>query len=400
MLEFTRTFKFKLMKFTCEQSVLDEMLDLVGRAVPTRATHPILSCVLFNAVDGCLSLTGFDQSLGINLTFPVEIKQEGFAAIPAKLLNEIVSKLPKGSITLEEQDLAVTLTCSSGKYQLQAMQPEEFPQLPSINDTGTKVNLDSYDLSTGIKNTIFSASPEEAKQVLNGIHFTFSKGMLEFAATDGHRLAIATVNDDKYQQLELPINESEPSDNFKVTLPVRALVEMERMLPKVNTPIVLTFAENQVMVQMTDSDLSEEKILTARTLDGLYPAYRQLLPPTFKRTIVVDRRALIATTERLNIFADKKANTCKCSISQESQQLTFSIDTRDVGNCEEKLSAQITGDSIDMAFNIKYLLDVLRVVTTENVEIQANEVLAPVILRPVGGSTNAQFLVMPVQLRG
>jgi DNA polymerase-3 subunit beta len=333
-------------------------------------------------------LTAFDLSLGIRTSFAAEVTGGGSFTIPAKLLNDIVSRLPDGEITLEDEagETVAYLTCSSGSYQVRGMGPEEFPELPAI-EAGTILKLPPEALIEGLKGTLFATSPDEAKQVLAGVHLKVLQDCLEFAATDGHRLAVVQTANEKGEG-------EETEEEFEVTVPAKALREVERMLVmrQWTEPVTLHFEQGQVVFEWADQRL------TTRTLEGQYPAYRQLIPPSFERQITLERRSLLAAVERIAVFADQKNNILKCSIDEENQEITLSVDAKDVGCGKESMPAQISGDSIDIAFNVKYLIDILKTAQSPEIQLQLNGALAPVIFQPLGG-VNATFLVMPVQLR-
>lgn len=378
------------MKLVCSQSDLNANLSLVSRAVPSRPTHPVLANVLLVADEENqrVSLTAFDLSLGIRTSFAAEVTGGGSFTIPAKLLNDIVSRLPDGEITLEDEagDTVAYLTCSSGSYQVRGMGPEEFPELPAI-EAGTILKLPPEALIEGLKGTLFATSPDEAKQVLAGVHLKVLQDCLEFAATDGHRLAVVQTANEKAQA-------EETDEEFEVTVPAKALREVERMLVmrQWTEPVTLHFEQGQVVFEWADQRL------TTRTLEGQYPAYRQLIPPSFELQITLERRSLLAAVERIAVFADQKNNILKCSIDEENQEVTLSVDAKDVGCGKESMPAQISGYSIDIAFNVKYLIDILKTAQSPEIQLQLNGALAPVIFQPLGG-VNATFLVMPVQLR-
>lgn len=376
------------MKFTCDQSVLSETLGLVNRAVPNRAVHPVLTCVLVNAEasQDTISLTSFDLSLGVNVAFAANVERGGTAAVPAKLLNEIVSKLPKGEVTLEyDADSMISLTSLSGTYRVRCMNAEEFPALPEITN-GTQVTLNPTELRAGLQGTLFSVASDEAKQVLNGVHLTISESVLEFASTDGHRLAMVTI-----------ANEGITDVSLNVTVPLKTLIEVEKILYKATEPVTINFSEEQLILTVNEPNQSRKKI-TTRTLVGKYPDYHVLIPPTFERKVIVDRLMILATIERISAYAKKPTDPCKCIISSDEQELILSIDEKETGDAKETIPAQVSGENLEMAFNIKYLLDILRVAISSEIEICVNGALTPVVFKPVGDVTTS-FLVMPMQLR-
>ncbi|MEB3181056.1 MAG: DNA polymerase III subunit beta [Nostocaceae cyanobacterium] len=382
------------MKLVCSQSDLNTNLSLVSRAVPSRPTHPVLANILLKADAETKEvwLTAFDLSLGIRTSFPAEVESGGEIALPARLLNDIVSRLSDGQLTLDSQEgssgegLIATLTPSSGRYQVRAMGGEEFPELPVI-ENGQTLHISASALIEGLRGSLFSTSSDETKQVLTGVHLTVQQDSLEFAATDGHRLAVVeTTNerptDDEVEQLE-------------VTVPARALRELERMLgnrPDSEQPVTLYFDPGQVVFEW------QNQRLTSRTLEGQYPAYRQLIPRQFERHITIERKQFLSSLERIAVLADQKNNIVKVNIDSTAQEMTLSVEAQDVGSGQESISAQISGDDMIVAFNIKYLMEGLKALPSSEIQMHLNQPLTPVIFTPVGG-LKMTYLAMPVQLR-
>ncbi|MCF4969762.1 DNA polymerase III subunit beta [Nostoc sp. CMAA1605] len=385
------------MKLVCSQSDLSANLSLVSRAVPSRPTHPILANVLLqaDAQNNQVSLTAFDLSLGIRTSFNAEVWQEGAIALPAKLLVDITSRLPEGEITLDDEStdsnttgegLVVTLTPKSGQYQLRAMGAEEFPELPLIENTEA-IYISATALIEGLRGSLFATSADETKQVLTGVHLTVKQDTLEFAATDGHRLAVVETTNER------PLEEHE--QQLEVTVPARALRELERMLAHKaasDEPIALYLDQGQVVFAWANQRL------TSRTLEGQYPAYRQLIPRQFERQVTIERRQFLSTLERIAVLADQKNNIVKLSIDANEQKLTLSCEAQEMGSGRESMPAQITGTDIDIAFNVKYLMEGLKALSASEIQMHLNQELTPVIFTPLGG-LKMTYLAMPIQLR-
>lgn len=392
------------MKLVCDQSELNANLSLAIHAVPSRPTHPVLANVLFTAdtESDRVRIAAFDLSLGIRTGFSAQVEDGGEIALPAKLLNDIVSKLPNGEITLHHEggDAPFTVTSKSGQYyQMRGMSAEEFPELPEI-DTGKVVQLSAAALSEGLKGTLFATSGDETKQVLTGVHLRVSSEGLEFAATDGHRLAVVETlhpeeetEDGEDTDAEKPV--LAPTEEFEVTIPAIALRELERMLGKNAAGDIVSLKCDDVQVVF---ELGERQCLTSRKLEGSYPAYRQLIPHQFDNQMNVDRRQLLAALERIAVMADRKNNIVKFSLDTDNQQLSLSVEAADVGSGKEAMPAQISGESMEIAFNVRYVTESLRNLQASEVQIQLNTPTSPVILTPLGG-VKMTHLVMPVQIR-
>ncbi len=387
------------MKFVCTQHDLNINLSLVSRAVPTRPTHPVLANIKIEATSNpdLIRLTGFDLSLGIQTSFTAQVEEEGTLTLPAKLLNDIVAKLPSGDITLDDEagENLVTITSASGRYQVRGMSAEEFPELPSI-EQGETNQLSAAAFIDGLKGSLVACSQDESKQVLTGVYLKVEPERLEFAATDGHRLGIVEVYPTESETTEIASGAQEESahkGSFEVTVPAKALRELEKMLGsgQEGDRLGLQLEQGQVVFGWGD------RKLTTRTLEGKYPDYHLLLPKQFQRQITTDRKQLLSALERIAVLADQ-TNLVKFSIDSANQSIDISVESQDRGNGKESLSAQISGEDLDIAFNIKYLMDGLKTLPTQEITISLNGPLEPVILTPLGG-IKMTYLVMPVQLR-
>ena len=425
------------MKLVCVQSDLNANLSLVSRAVPSRPTHPVLANVLLiaDAQTQQVSLTAFDLSLGIRTSFSAHVETGGEITLPAKLLNDSVSRLPEGEITLDDEvgeppvPFRATITSTSGRYQVRGMGAEEFPELPVV-EKGEAIYLPAEALIEGLRGSLFATSADETKQVLSGVHLKVqpvsiserdSDYSLEFAATDGHRLAVAqfpslmeimpdthaswrseSTSPPQAPQLESR-GEEVHTDNLSeqsspallsVTVPGKALRELERMLGMRSSaePLALHFDQGQVVFEWANQRL------TSRILEGQYPAYRQLIPRQFERQISCERRQLLSALERIAVLADQKNNIVKFSIDSVNQELALSVEAQDVGSGRELMQAQISGEDIEIAFNIKYLIDGLKALQSSEIQMQLNTATSPVILTPLG-SFKMTYLIMPVQIR-
>jgi DNA polymerase-3 subunit beta len=383
------------MKFVCTQHDLNINLALVTRAVSTRPTHPVLANIKIEATadPDRIRLTGFDLSLGIQSSFIAQVGEEGTLTLPAKLLNDIVAKLPSGEISLDDEagENLVTITSASGRYQVRGMSAEEFPELPSI-EQGETNQLSAAAFIDGLKGSLIACSQDESKQVLTGVYLKVEPERLEFAATDGHRLGIVEVYPTESETTQIAAEPAQKG-SFEVTVPAKALRELEKMLGSMpeGDRLGLQLEQGQVVFGWGD------RKLTTRTLEGKYPDYRLLIPRQFQRQITVDRKQLLSALERIAVLSDQ-SNLVKFSIDSTQQSLDLSVESQDRGSGRESLTAQISGTDLDIAFNIKYLMDGLKTLPTQEITISLNGPLEPVILTPLGG-VKMTYLVMPVQLR-
>jgi len=380
------------MRLTCRQNHLATNLSLVSRAVASRPSHPILANIYLHAdtEHQLLGLKAFDLSLGIQVSFPAEVQESGAFTLPAKLLNDIVSRLPDEdvSIVIDQDSSMAMLTCGSGRYQLHGLPVEEFPELPEISDAGQLTYLPVEALISGLNGTLFATSTDEGKRVLTGVRLVANGETLEFAATDGHRLSVVETN-----FLEVDDASDAPvATTMEVTIPARALRELEKVLnQQTEGAIAVRFDEANMIFH------SANQTLVSRLLDGSYPNYRQLIPNRFERQVAVDRKLLINALERIGVL-DQKGNIVKVTIDANAQEIALSVDSPDVATGKESLPAQVSGEDIEIAFNVKYLLEGLKAISGTEVHIQLNTPTSPVILTPIS-AMKMTYLLMPVQIR-
>ena len=384
------------MKVVCSQSELNGALQLVSRAVATRPTHPVLANVLLTADAGSnrLSLTGFDLSLGIQTSLGASVETSGAITLLARLLGEIVSRLSSDSpvtLAVDEAGEQVQLTSLSGSYQMRGMSADDYPDLPMV-ESGMTLKLQPERLVQALKGTLFASSADEAKQLLTGVHLKFNQRALEAAATDGHRLAVLNV-DDALQ--DAAVTDAVDDQGFAVTLPSRSLREVERLMAswRSDEPVSLFCDRGQVVF------LAADQMVTSRTLEGTYPNYGQLIPDGFTRTFGMDRRALIAALERIAVLADQHNNVVKFSSQPEDGVVQISADAQDVGSGSESLPANLEGDAMQIAFNVRYLLDGLKAMGSDRIVLHCNAPTTPAVLRSDEASEAFTYLVMPVQIR-
>ena len=397
-----------IMKLVCSQTELSASLQLVSRAVAGRPTHPVLANVLLqaDAVTGRLSLTGFDLSLGIQTSLSAQVETSGAITLPARLFGEIVSRLPSDSpITLicapdQEQ---VELTSTSGSYQMRGMAAEDFPDLPLKQDSAP-IQLGVDALVKGLRGTLFASSGDEAKQLLTGVHLALEGNGLECAATDGHRLAVLHLTNTTADAVESTVDgigSEQDLEPFAVTVPARSLRELERLLSgrQSTEPVSLFCERGQVVFQCAN------EVLTSPSLEGTYPNYRQLVPASFTRSLVVDRRAFLASLERVAVLADQLNNVVRIHTDTQEGRVMIQADVQDVGRGSESLPAhRLEGDDLQIAFNVRYMLEGLKALAADTVILQANSATTPVVLAPYDREKEATdpaftYLVMPVQIR-
>jgi len=374
------------MKFSSPKSELANYLSFVSRAVSSRPMLAIMGNIYFFADQErqTLLLKAFDGSLGMTAEFTTTVLETGEFTLPARLLNDIVPRMPDADVKveLEKGSEQVSISCGSARYRLMGMPADEFPELPKIGTEGHTTVLPVEALLEGLRSTIFAVSTDETKKILTGVNLMAEREKMEFAATDGHRLSV----------LQTVVSDAEEMPEVQVIIPARTLRELEKMLDKQTEGVIaVQFDQTQIVFE------TAKQTLTSRLLDGNFPNYRQLLPKDFNRRVTVDRKSFLASLERVAVLADNTNHLVKLSIDAMKQEIVLTAESSDA-NGQDSLTAQIAGESIDIAFNEKYLSEGIKAMNTTEIQMQINTPVSPVVFAPVGGS-KLTYLIMPVQIR-
>jgi len=369
------------MKFTIKQPTFNAAISTASRAVSSRPSRPVLGNILAiaDAETQSITLTGFDEVIGIEVSADAKVETPGSITLPAKLLGDIIARLPDDELTITVANDTATIKSAAGKYQVRGMNAEDYPMLPTVEAEPVEIQPDT--LLGGLQGTLFAVSGDETKQVLTGVHLAATGKTLEFCGTDGHRLAIRTFDVD------------EESPDSATTIPAKALREVERALTNFEGGTVTASIDSTMAVfSIGNSNTS----ITTRVLEGQYPNYRGLLPKSFACTATLHRRELIGALERVAILAAQKNDIIKMSF--DSLTCTISVEAMEVGSAQETIGARFEGESLGIAFNVRYLLDGLKSFSSNEVVFQMNAATSPAVLNPVGDS-GATYLVMPVQIK-
>ncbi len=384
------------MEIVCNQNEFNYAIQLVSKAVASRPTHPILANLLLTADQGTnkISLTGFDLNLGIQTSFDATVKKSGAITVPSKLLSEIVNKLPSEtpvSLDVDESSDNILIKSDRGSFNIKGIPSDDYPQLPFV-ESGTSLNIDPSSFLKALKLTIFASSSDDSKQLLTGVNFTFNLKYLESAATDGHRLAVVLVDNKENCDEKDDIVSNE--ENLSVTIPTRSLREIEKLvsLRSSENTIKLFYDKGQVVF------ISSNQIITTRTLEGSYPNYSQLIPDAFTKLFTFNTKKIIESLERIAVLADQQSSVVKIKLEEKDFAL-ISADAQDIGNASELVPVSFNFDQFDIAFNVRYLLEGLKVIPSENVIFKCNLPTTPAVLVPEDNINSFTYLVMPVQVR-
>ncbi len=365
------------MRFTCEVSDLVGALGIVTRAIAARSTTPILEGVHVSTQDDGLTLTCTDLALGIETHIDAEVTEPGAAVLPGKLLSEIVRKLPDGrlSVKLSETNVA-SLSCAGSRTTLSGMSGEEYPSLPDIGEAKT-IALPQSALREMINRTTFATATDETRPILMGCLVEADGTELTVVALDGFRMALRKESFGS----ALP--------KLSAVVPGKVLNEISKILGDTDEPVTLQWGASYLKC-----DMGRTRVV-ARLLDGEFIRYRQILPTEWATRVVVSRSDLETAMERASLMArEGKNNLVKLHIEGETMLLTSNAE---LGDVREELSIHFEGKEIDIAFNVRYLLDTMRAIEDENIVLKFNTNVSPCVVAPTFGDKFV-YLALPVRV--
>jgi len=374
-------------RVSCLQENLAKGLSIVGRAVATRTSLPVLSNILL-ATDGPrLKLSATNLEIGINCWIGAKVEEEGAATVPARLLTEFVNSLPPDRIDLELVTRTQTLNMLSGHYRasIKGIDAQEFPLISTLSENHS-ISLDAQELREAIAQVSFAAATDESRPVLTGVLAQFEEDRLTLAAADGFRLSV--------RSFQLTESLAEPT---KVIIPAKALQELSRISAEAKDPIQMTIppGRNQVLFHMTNIDL------VSQLVEGAFPDYNQIIPQSHVTRTVVDTDALLRATKIAFLFARDAANILRLRVTPGTElapgELKVVATAAEVGDNQGDIEASIEGDPIEVAFNAKYLIDVLSVIDSPQVILETSSPSSPGIIRPVD-SDDFLHVIMPMHI--
>jgi DNA polymerase III subunit beta len=370
------------MKFTCNSKDIAGAVAAASKVVNAHSTMPILGNVLLTAKAGRVNVRATDLELTLENGFPAKVSEEGSCTVQARLFTGYLANLPAGS-ELEMQGTAsrATLKCERSNYEFFTLPPDEYPPLPE-GRLGDQFRVDAKAFREAAGAVTFAASAEEARgAVLMGTLLEIAESSLTLVATDGYRLA----------RYELPL--AEPVKNAaRLIVPARALGEVMRVAGSgVIEASVLGGQANQLVFNTGDV-----KVI-ARLVDGQYPNYQQVIPKEFDRKAVASTARLLASLRRAEVVAGDRASMVKLAVDGSSLVITASSDT--AGNAYEELDIERSGEPITIAFNARYLAEILHHVEAETVSLEFVGPLQPTAIRPQvkEGASPQLYILMPLR---
>jgi DNA polymerase-3 subunit beta len=370
------------MRFVVSTSELSKKLCLISGVVSSNTVLPILEDFLFEIQDGKMKIFATDMETSMSTEVNVESKENGKIAIPARILLDTLKTLPEQPLTFsfDESTFAVEISSSTGKYKLAGENPEDFPKIPTVEDA-EQVDIPSDVLGKAIINTIFAASNDELRPAMTGVYFQMETTGINFVATDASKLVKYTRKD---------VISATPSSFI---VPRKALQLIKGSLPNFETVVSIAYNNTNAFFSFDDTRL------ICRLVDAKYPDYNAVIPAENNNVLELNRVDFLNTLKRISIFSNKTTYQCVLNISGtemkvSSQDLDFS------NEAFERMECNYNGDDIEIAFNARFLIEMLGILTTKEVHLELSTPARAGILVPAEQEENESLLmlVMPVMV--
>ncbi|MFC2041889.1 DNA polymerase III subunit beta [Chloroflexota bacterium] len=373
------------MKLTCLQENLNRGLNVVGRAVATRTTLPITNNVLLATDEGRLKLVATNLEMAISCWIGAKVEEEGTITVPARLLTEFVNSLPNDKIDIELTPKSNTLglKCARFEARISGVDAKEFPPIPKI-DEGLTTKVEMEVLHQGINKVAFASATEESRPVLTGVNAQFDDNLLTLAAADGFRLAVFKL------PLATPVKEA-----TEVIIPARTLAELSRLMADQEEAVEITLNPNKSQALFRLKNIE----LVSQLVQGTFPNYSQLIPQSYSTRMVGSVADFLRAAKTAAIFARDGSGIVRLVITPGGDatpgKVTVSARSEEIGDDLGEIDATVEGEEAKIAFNGKYLIDVLSVLHEAQVAVETTNPSSPGVIRPVG-TDNYIHVVMPM----
>ena len=363
------------MKFTCSKSNLLNGVQIVSKAVPNKTTMSILECILINASDNQIKLTANDMELGIETIIDGNVEEEGIIALEAKIFLEIVRKLPDNEIVIEtDSSYMTTITCEKSKFNIVGKSGEDFTCLPSIEKLDSIV-VSQYTLKEVVRQTIFSISDNDNNKLMTGELFEVNDDKLKVVSLDGHRISIRKIN----------LKNSYPKK--KVVVPGKTLSEVSKILPgDTDKDVVIFFTDKHIVFEFNQT------VVVSRLIEGEYFNIDQMLSSDYETKVKINKRELLDCIDRATLLV-KEGDKKPIIISISDVNMELRINST-IGSMDETIDITKNGKDMMIGFNPKFLIDALRVIDDEEIDIYLVNPKAPCFIKDA--EDRYVYLILPV----
>jgi DNA polymerase III subunit beta len=362
------------MKISVSREKLLNAIQTVQNIVSPRATLPILGNILMETHEGNLVLITTDLDVGISCAIPVNTQEEGSITLPSKKLSDIIKEFPEGNVNIiVKKNNLVDIECDKVRFKLMGLPKDEFPKFPEFKDKET-LQLEQASLKEMLNLTSFAVSHEETRYILNGILVEVKDNALKLVATDGRRLAMSNGKLSSTSKIE-----------FSVIIPIKAVNELNRNL-KDEGKISIVMGTNQILFDIDGT------LIVSRLIEGTFPNYQQVIPSPAEKKIHLSREGFLAAIRRANLLATPDFQAIKLEVFKN--KMVISKSTPDVGESREELDIEYQGKELIVGFNPHYLIDVLKNLRQEFLDLELADADKPGVIR----TGDYLYLVLPMRL--
>ena len=365
------------MKFTVNKSDITEAVSNIQRAVSTKTSIPALEGILLSATEAGLELCAYDLELGITTVIPAFVMEPGKAVLSAKLFSDIVRRTPAETVTVsvDEKNMA-TLESGYSRFSIIGIPAEEFPELPKLSDS-TQISLPGALLKSMIRQTLFAIAESDAKPIHQGSLFSLENGILDVVSVDGYRLAVRRE----------PVDFSE---DLSFVVPGTTLSELLKLIKDSEEPVEISAGRRHILFKI------DNYTVISSLLEGEFLNYKAAIPPESQTEVVLKTREAIDSVERVSLLiTDRLKSPIRCLFDNNEVKLNC---TTSMGRASDQLDVEMTGQSVEIGFNNRYLLEALRNTECDEVKVQLGGPLSPMKVVPKEGDSFL-FLVLPVRLK-
>ena len=367
------------MKFSCEKALLQAAISTASRAVSPKSSIPALEGILLEAGQE-LRLTGYNLDTGIRTIVPAEISETGTLVLAARLFGEIIRKLPDDVVTFQTENYMVHITCGPSEFNILGTDPEEFPELPTV-EYQNSLSLPQSRLKSMIAQTIFAVSDNESRPIHTGSLFEADSTGLTIVSVDGFRLALRHE----------AIDQKDGPPEFSFVVPGSALSEVEKICSDCDEPVSVTQGARHIMFKVGPT------MLVTRRLEGEFLAYRQAVPRNNGIKLEGETRTLLSSIERVSlIITEKLKSPLRCLF--EDGLMKISAKTA-IGDAYDQCPVTGDGQGLEIGFNNKYLMDALKAAPADKVRLELSTSVSPCVILPTEGEENFLYMVLPVRLK-
>jgi DNA polymerase-3 subunit beta len=374
------------MKVSCIQDNLSKGLAIVGRAVATRSNIPITQNILITVTKSSgLTLAATNLEITMTCNVGAEVEEEGSITVPARLFTEFVNSLPSDtiSISLPVDGRTVELKCARYNARINGMDAKDFPKMPAVND-GLSIKMEPDALHLAISKVVFAAATEDTRPVLTGVQAEFGEAGLTLAAADGFRLAVNKM------ALSEPL-----AEELALIIPAKSLIELNRLLVDQEEAIDITINSNHSQILFSLKGVQ----MVSQLIQGAFPNYNQLIPQSCNTKAVVVLADFLRATKSASIFARDGSGIVRLQVVPKAEgadaKIMISAQAEELGDNVSELDAEVEGEEAKIAFNSKYLSDVLAIVSQKKVVLETTGSSSPGVIKPVGDD-NYMHIVMPM----